>query len=91
MKPIDFDGSNAVIGKDQDCYLPLPALIKNHVVEDEDGENVLIENGQVVSCWELSDEELAEIIKTKKIWLSTLTFGGPFQPVCLTTNKNDLI
>lgn len=91
MKPIDFEGINTVIGQSQDCYLPLPALIKDHTVEDEEGDPVVIENGNVISCWELTDEEVAQIVKTKKVWLSTLTFGGPFQPVCLTVNKDDVI
>lgn len=27
----------------------------------------------VVSCWELTDEEIAEIVKTKQIWCSVMS------------------
>jgi hypothetical protein len=90
MNPIKFDEVNTVIGENQPEYEPLPAFVRPFTVEDE-CEKVEIENGEVVSCWELSDEEIADIVKNRKVWLSTLTFGGPFQPVLLTTKKEDLI
>lgn len=86
MKPVNFEEVNAVIGEKQEEYEPLPALIKDY---EDDGQ--VLERAQVVSCWELTDEEVADIVKNRKLWLSTLTFGYPFQPVCLTTKKEDLI
>jgi len=86
MKPVRFEEVNAVIGEKQPEYEPLPALIKDYEVEGQ-----VLERAQVVTCWDLTDEEIADIVKNKKIWLSTLTFGYPFQPVCLTTKKEDLI
>lgn len=66
MKPVEFDGWNAEIAKDQKEYLTLPA----HIAKD----------GEVVSCWELSDEEIEEIKKTKRIYLGISTFNKPLQP-----------
>jgi len=78
MKPIDFEGSNIVFGKDQPEYLPLPARI-------------LPEQGEVVTCWEVPDEDLAEIIRTGRIWLSQLTFGHPLQPLRLQAFKPEVL
>ena len=65
MKPVTFEQSNIVFAKDQPEYVPLPAW--------SDG-------NQVISCWELDDSEIKMLIKTKRIWLSVLTFGGQLQP-----------
>jgi len=42
MKPIEFQEQNVVYAKDQPEYLPLPGL-KNEL-------------GDLITCWELSDE-----------------------------------
>lgn len=73
MKPIEFDGCNVTFAKDQPEYLPLPAHRK--------------EDGEVVSCWELTDEEIQEVIKTKKIYLSLLTFNKRIQPQRLSVEN----
>lgn len=38
------------------------------------------ENGVVVSCWQLSEEEKAKVASTGVIWLHQLTFGERFNP-----------
>ena len=73
MKPIEFEEANSVYGDKQPQYQPLSA----HKTKD----------GNVVSCWELSEREIAKIVKTKRIWLSVLTFNKPLQPVLLSVNK----
>jgi len=65
-RPIDFIGSNMTFAKDQKEYLPLPA----HGTED----------GQAITCWELTEAELAEVAKTGKVWLRIWTFGNALQP-----------
>jgi hypothetical protein len=70
MKPIEFNGSNVVFAKDQKQYDPLPAF-RDKV--------------QAVSCWELTEDEMAEINKTGVVWLSQLHHGQPLQPVRLDT------
>lgn len=70
MIPIEFEGSNVVIGKDQPEYHPLPAKL------DKDG--------TVTTCWELSPEERQEIFTTGKLYLRQLTFNKNLQPICLS-------
>ncbi len=43
--------------------------------------------GTCLTCWELSDEELEEIIRTKQVWVTFLTFGKPVQPLMLHADK----
>lgn len=69
MKPIEFEGHNIVYAKDQPEYLSLP------------GKKIEGPQGELITCWELSDEEIAILVKTKKLWLSIWTFGQPLQPI----------
>ncbi len=76
MKPIEFPEQNVVFAKDQLEYNPLPA----HRTEDRES--------AVTSCWELSDEDLAEITKTRRIYVTLLTFRHPLQPIRISTQFN---
>lgn len=67
MKAVEFPEQNVVYGKDQEEYSPLPA----HKSEPM---------GQVVTCWELTDEDLAKVIETKRVYLAVWTFEQPLQP-----------
>jgi hypothetical protein len=67
MEPIEFAQQTTVFAKDQPEYLPLPA----HVSPD----------GQVTSCWELTDAELATLQRTRKLWITQLTFNQMLQPI----------
>jgi len=66
MIPIEFPEHNAVYAKDQDEFLPLPAL-------------VLKAEGMTISCWKLSWYERLKILITGTLWLSQLNFGLPLQ------------
>ncbi len=66
MKPIEFDGVNAHIAKDQTEYLTLPARVSK--------------DGRVTSCWEFSPLERVAISSGKNLYLDTLTFNKPLQP-----------
>lgn len=61
-----------VLGKDQPQYQPLPVF-------RDDGQE-----GSMVQCWELNDEEIAELIRTRRIWISQMTFGAPLQPISVS-------
>lgn len=78
MEPIKFDGANVVYGANQPEYKPLPA-------ERRPGRS-----GEIVTCWELSPDELKQIQETGKIWVSLLTFGQPLQPVLVSVAKPDV-
>lgn len=42
-------------------------------------------------CFELSDEEVAEIVKNKKIWYKQIIGGGQMHPMRISAFKNDVI
>lgn len=71
MQLIEFPQQTVIIAKDQPEYLPLPAHVSNE--------------GIVTCCWELSDDDIAQIIKTRKIWHQIWTFRKPLQPQLLLT------
>ena len=75
MEPIKFEGANIIYGKNQPEYKPLPA-------ERRGGES-----GEILTCWELSPDELERVQETGKIWLGVLTFGLPLQPVIMSVDK----
>lgn len=75
MKPTTFKGQNIVYGKGQPEYQELPAL--------------LLPDGEVISCWELSEEEIADVIKSKCIYIKQLTFNGQLQPILPLVNLDD--
>lgn len=57
MRPIEFKGMNGTAAKHQPEYRPLP---------------MLREPGRIVSCWQLSPEEQAQVAKTGVVWLSLM-------------------
>lgn len=66
MKPVKFKEHNRV-------------LTAPKGKEEEVGELPIWTNGvQCVSCWELDDAEVAEIVKNKSVWLGVMT--GQTQP-----------
>ncbi|MEA4821904.1 MAG: hypothetical protein VB122_06760 [Erysipelotrichales bacterium] len=74
MKPLaqitDDLKANVKFAENQNEYPTLPA----HVFP----------NGVVACTLELTDEEIEEIVKTKKVYLSMLTFNKPLQPFFVT-------
>ncbi len=77
MNPVKFPECNAVYGEGQPDYKPLPAYRSP--------------GGEVVTCWELTEEEKKRVAETGQIWLSLLTFGLPLQPVYITTDPAELL
>ncbi len=75
MTPVTFKGSNIVFGENQPEYQPLPAC----KFKDQ--------QGTVVTCWELSKEEIEEVLNSGKIYLSQLTFNQALQPVILNVSN----
>jgi len=73
MKPIEFKGQNVVFAKNQPEFENLPA----YCGPDVEGKTV------AVTCWEMTDQELQEVVKTKKVFVITVTYGGPIQPQSL--------
>jgi hypothetical protein len=74
VTPVEFKGQNVIFGANQPEYQPLPAY--------------RAADGTVTTCWQLSDEELAEIVKNGgKFWLQQLTFNAPLQPQLPWTHR----
>lgn len=69
MKPIEFEGSNIIFGKNQKEYDNLPAKISKGVY------------GKAVFLWELTESEKHHISENKELWLTVLTFNTPPQIV----------
>ena len=68
-----------VFAKDQPEYIPLPAV---RLIGDE---------GQIVTRWELSDDDRARIAAGASVYLSVRTFGRPLQPVLLETTPPSVV
>lgn len=77
MKPIEFEGVNTTYAKNQPEYLPLPAQ--------------RINDNTIITCWELTDEEIKVLKKTKKLWLGVMTFNKPLQPLLPSVSKQDIL
>lgn len=77
MKPVTFHGQNCTFAEDQPQYQPLPAF------KDEEG--------NVVTCWELSNEDFEKLVETRRIYLSIKTFNNALQPVFLSANVNEVL
>lgn len=73
MKPISFPEQNVVYAENQKQYHPLPA----HRTPE----------GIVVSCWGLSWWQRLTLLATGRVWVLTLTFGDPLQPLSLQTER----
>lgn len=59
--------SETVIAEHQDEYGNLPSIP--------------LKDGSLLSRWELTDEEVQEVVKNKSIYLHIHAFGKPVQPV----------
>lgn len=79
MEPIEFKEQNVVFAKDQPQYQPLPAFRNES------------EQGEVISCWKLSGEEVELVGRTKKVWASMMTFNKALTPMFLSIRKNEVL
>jgi hypothetical protein len=75
--PVQFPESNAVLAREQSEYEPLPV----HLFAGEEG--------RMAMCFRLSPAEIAEIARTRTLWVQQLTFGRRFQPIALSTQRPD--
>ena len=69
MKPIKFLGYDCIYAEHQPEYLPLPA----HKSKDSEG--------TVTTCWKLTWRERWKIFMCGCLYLQTLTFNTPLQPL----------
>lgn len=79
MKPVKFPGSNIVYGLDQPQYQPMPAM----VIDDPEG--------TMITCWQLTPEELKKISISGKIYIQVWTFKDDPQPILPMADLGDNI
>ena len=78
MRAINFPEVNVVVAEDQEEYNSLPA----YVGPVWDGQ------GGVINCFELEEAEILTIVKTRKLWHASMTFGQPLQPFSVLLGAN---
>ena len=76
MIPVKKPWTNIVMGEGQSHVLPCPAY------RDE-------KTGEIIVAFELTDEEVDAIVKTKTVMLKQYTYGGPMQPIQLWVHDVD--
>jgi len=76
MQSIDFPEANLPLAKDQPQYRTLYVHVnkKDPTVE-------------MTCCMELSEEEIAEIVSTKKVFFTQVTFGRGYSPIRMSTTN----
>lgn len=79
MKPIEFDGCNQTIAKDQPEYRAMPCLSLN----DEEGTRIF--------CWKLTWKERIKIFLTGELWQFLMTFNQPQHPQFMTVDKPEVV
>lgn len=76
MESIQFPEANVALAKEQEEYQTL------HVLHDPEAEG-----SPMTACFELTKEEILEIVATGRIWHTQWTFGNLFQPIRMSTSK----
>lgn len=80
-KPIQFKEQTAVYKAPPDMGSDCEDL---HVFRGSDGKY-----NHIISCWELDEQELAEVAKTGKVWVSILGMTQP--PIAIMGSKPILV
>jgi len=75
MKAVNFPEANVKIAENQPEYKTLPAC----VVGDK--------AGRIITCFELDDKEILEVVATKRIWHCQLTGNSYMQPILMDTQS----
>lgn len=75
MIPVNFPEANAVLAMDQEEYEPI--VIYRFVGPE----------GRIVCCFRLTDAEIHDLVSTRTLWFEQLTFGHPFNPIRLSTQR----
>jgi len=82
MQSIKFPEAHHAIAEDQPEYETLYANLKH---------NDTTEVTTITACFELTPEELAEVVKTKRIWYQQIkNRQSPMQPMNLSVIKPGL-
>ena len=80
MKPVDFKESTLVL-KASENYQEIPAK------EDRGGAKMY----EYVTCWEFSDEEIEQLKKTKRLFITQITGLQKFNPMLLALEEQQTL
>lgn len=87
MKPVDFPESNTTFGPPEGYDTSQIQRIKGFQAEITEGN--LDGDPVIMTCWELNEEELKQVMIEKKIFVTFLSHGLP--PHLLTVSFNDSV
>jgi hypothetical protein len=82
MNPIDFPQRNLMLAEDQPEYQTLPTFVDKREIDTPEGPKEIPWSMTVV--YEFTDEEIAEIIATRKLYYRQMLFGHQFQPIFMS-------
>lgn len=80
LMPVDFPERTHEVAKDQPEYRTLPA----HLVPND-------EQGEMITCWQLSWRDRLKILFTGKLWASIWTFNRAVSPMYFSVYKSDVL
>jgi len=83
MNFIDFPQRNELLAKDQPEYQTIPVFVDKRLIKTEDGPKEI--PWSMTCVYEFTEEEIAEIIATRKLFYRQMLFGHHFQPIFLST------
>jgi len=75
MRPIKFPDANASLSRPAGTAKDDCGLLPIHRTDD----------GRIVTCWKLTDDDLKIIFETKQIWVQVMDSTMP--PICLHTDN----
>lgn len=78
MKAINFPQASVNIAENQPQFSTLPSAVVLEPVKTENGQ--VGKAKTVVNCFSLSDEDIREIVKYRKLWYRQLIFEEALQP-----------
>jgi hypothetical protein len=91
MKAIEFPEANEILAKDQPEYVPLPVFIEYKDVPVLNKETRTEEIRKIpwtmTACFEFSDEEITELIETRRLFHTQCVFGNLFQPIVMSVQN----
>lgn len=96
MKAVDFPQRNLMLAEDQPEYETLPVHVErkefDRQVVTEDPSNPIQYEKYIIpwsmtACFELTDEEVEEIVRTRRIYHRQLIMGNAYQPILMSTQN----
>lgn len=92
MKALNFKQANLMLAENQEEFETLPVYMETRVIVEPPKCGTLCSATKEIpwsmtACFELSDEEIDEIVKTKRIWHTQMLYGHNFQPVLMSVKN----